>query len=179
MAISKKIRFEVFKRDGFQCRYCGKQPPEVILEIDHIIPRIKNGGDENENLITACFDCNRGKGKEGLTVLPQGCDNRSEKIKEQEEQIKALYREQAKQRRRIEKDIDLVSDKFALLEEGKRYLNERGRLSVKQLLRNFTRTEIEEALEIAYQYPHVKDRFSYACGILWTKRKEKIHEPKS
>ena len=35
MAISKKIRFEVFKRDGFQCAYCGKQsldPNQVICE---------------------------------------------------------------------------------------------------------------------------------------------------
>lgn len=36
--ISKKLRFEVFKRDGFRCAYCGKFPPAVILEVDHIEP---------------------------------------------------------------------------------------------------------------------------------------------
>jgi 5-methylcytosine-specific restriction endonuclease McrA len=31
MAITKKLRFEVFKRDNFTCRYCGRKTPEVIL----------------------------------------------------------------------------------------------------------------------------------------------------
>ena len=37
--LSKKIRFEVFKRDQFTCQYCGKQAPNVVLEVDHITPR--------------------------------------------------------------------------------------------------------------------------------------------
>ena len=45
MPISKKLRFEVFKRDGFQCAYCGKTPPEVSLEVDHIQPKSKKGKD--------------------------------------------------------------------------------------------------------------------------------------
>ena len=31
MSISKKIRFEVFKRDHFRCCYCGSAPPSVIF----------------------------------------------------------------------------------------------------------------------------------------------------
>jgi len=61
MAITKKIRFEVFKRDGFKCAYCGKSPPQITLEVDHIDPRSKGGKDDINNLLTACFDCNRGK----------------------------------------------------------------------------------------------------------------------
>ena len=34
--MSKKMRFDVFKRDGFQCQYCGSTPPSVVLEVDHI-----------------------------------------------------------------------------------------------------------------------------------------------
>lgn len=30
--LSKRIRFEVFKRDSFTCQFCGRTPPEVILE---------------------------------------------------------------------------------------------------------------------------------------------------
>lgn len=26
--LSKKLRFEVFKRDSFTCQYCGKKSPE-------------------------------------------------------------------------------------------------------------------------------------------------------
>ena len=37
-SLSKKIRFEVFKRDKFTCQYCGKTAPNVVLEVDHIEP---------------------------------------------------------------------------------------------------------------------------------------------
>jgi len=54
-SIGKKKRFEVFARDEFTCRYCGKQPPEVQLVIDHIKPVIEGGTNETTNLITACW----------------------------------------------------------------------------------------------------------------------------
>lgn len=59
--ISKKTRFAIFNRDSFSCRYCGKSAPNVVLEIDHLHPVSKGGSNDQENLITACFDCNRGK----------------------------------------------------------------------------------------------------------------------
>lgn len=59
--ISKKIRFEVFKRDSFTCQYCGRKPPETILHLDHIHPVSKGGGNEILNLVTSCADCNHGK----------------------------------------------------------------------------------------------------------------------
>lgn len=59
--ISKKTRFEVFKRDSFKCQYCGKCAPDVILNVDHINPVSKGGADELLNFITACEDCNSGK----------------------------------------------------------------------------------------------------------------------
>lgn len=61
MAVSKSIRFEVFARDSFTCQYCGKRPPEVILEVDHIHPVSKGGLDDLTNLLASCYDCNRGK----------------------------------------------------------------------------------------------------------------------
>jgi 5-methylcytosine-specific restriction endonuclease McrA len=47
--LSKKTRFEVFKRDAFRCQYCGQTPPTVILELDHIGP-IAGGGNEETHL---------------------------------------------------------------------------------------------------------------------------------
>jgi len=70
MTITRKQRFDIFNRDNFTCHYCGRKTPEVILELDHVIPVSKGGMDEAENLITSCFECNRGKGKTLLdTVL--------------------------------------------------------------------------------------------------------------
>ncbi len=60
--LTKKQRFTILKRDNFTCRYCGRKIPEVILEIDHIVPVSKGGTNELNNLITSCRDCNRGKG---------------------------------------------------------------------------------------------------------------------
>ena len=34
-SISKKARFEVFKRDSFTCQYCGRTAPDVVLHLDH------------------------------------------------------------------------------------------------------------------------------------------------
>lgn len=62
-SISKKIRFEVFKRDSFKCQYCGASAPDVLLQVDHIKPVAENGTNDIINLITACESCNNGKGK--------------------------------------------------------------------------------------------------------------------
>lgn len=61
MGLSKSVRFEVFARDSFTCQYCGRRPPDVVLECDHIHPQSKGGQDDLMNLITSCADCNRGK----------------------------------------------------------------------------------------------------------------------
>ena len=64
---SRKLasRFAIMHRDKFRCRLCGvavSDGDHVRLEVDHIIPRSKGGGNETENRWTLCFECNRGKG---------------------------------------------------------------------------------------------------------------------
>ncbi len=59
--LPSKVRFDIIKRDKRTCQYCGREPPEVKLEIDHIKPVSKGGTNEPSNLITSCRDCNRGK----------------------------------------------------------------------------------------------------------------------
>lgn len=49
-------------RDAHQCQYCGKTPPLRDLNIDHVMPRSRGGGDTWENLVTACRICNLRKG---------------------------------------------------------------------------------------------------------------------
>lgn len=68
-SIKKSVKFEVLKRDSFTCQYCGKSAPTVVLEIDHILPVCKGGDNEILNLVTSCYDCNRGKSGKPLTDM--------------------------------------------------------------------------------------------------------------
>lgn len=56
-----KLRFTILQRDNFTCQYCGRKAPDVVLHLDHIFPNSKGGLLVEENLITACSDCNIGK----------------------------------------------------------------------------------------------------------------------
>lgn len=62
--INDSIRFDIFKRDGYQCKICGSSPNddgEITLHVDHIIPVAKGGTSDYENLQTLCSRCNMGK----------------------------------------------------------------------------------------------------------------------
>lgn len=59
MVVSKRVRYEVLRRDGFTCRYCHAQ--DKPLEVDHVVPVSLGGSDKPENLVAACHDCNIGK----------------------------------------------------------------------------------------------------------------------
>jgi len=74
--LSKTVRFSVFKRDSFACRYCGATAPNVQLHVDHVVPVSEGGRDDIDNLVTACAACNFGKGarnlgKDELTALKE------------------------------------------------------------------------------------------------------------
>lgn len=65
MAISKRLRFEVLRRDDFRCRYCGLTASDAELHLDHVIPSSLGGEDKPENLVACCKDCNAGKAASG------------------------------------------------------------------------------------------------------------------
>lgn len=62
--MTKKLREQIKKRDNFTCCTCGNSTydePNLLLEIDHIIPVAKGGCTIEENLQTLCWKCNRAK----------------------------------------------------------------------------------------------------------------------
>lgn len=61
MAISKRLRYEILRRDNHTCRYCGASAPDVKLTVDHVLPVALGGQDVPENLVAACEPCNTGK----------------------------------------------------------------------------------------------------------------------
>lgn len=93
MSLRPKDRFEVFKRDGFTCQYCVRRTPEVVLEVDHIIPRAEGGSDGTENLLTACWDCNRGKGARLLDDRAPALNipEQTELVREREAQLREYH----------------------------------------------------------------------------------------
>ena len=74
--LDRRDRFLVTHRDGFACRYCGSRPGSDLLEVDHLVPRTRNGTDFPENLVTACKTCN-GR-KSNAIVFPHDCIERED-----------------------------------------------------------------------------------------------------
>ena len=96
------MRFEVFKRDGFRCVYCGVSAaePGVVLHADHQHP-VKTGGENHVlNLVTSCSDCNLGKGATplGNNTLIASQVEQMEKLQERREilQMMAKWRSELK-----------------------------------------------------------------------------------
>lgn len=111
-AISKTLRFEVFKRDAFTCQYCGGKAPEVVLHVDHIEPHAKGGSDEMVNLITACAACNGGKGARRLSDHSTLAKQRKQLdiLAERREQLEMMAAWRAELSGLREREIDAVSD---------------------------------------------------------------------
>lgn len=147
--ITKKVRFETFKRDSFTCQYCGRMAPDVVLEVDHINP-VANGGDNDVmNLITSCFDCNRGKGKRKLTD--------KDEIKKQQEQLKELNtkREQLKMMLEWRKELqgfdnELLQGFLKIYTEKTGYtLTDVGKEKAIKWIKDFGLMEVLECLDIS------------------------------
>ena len=63
--MTSRLRQKIKERDNYTCKVCGNSihvEPNLLLEIDHIIPVSKGGATVEENLQTLCWRCNRTKG---------------------------------------------------------------------------------------------------------------------
>lgn len=63
--MTSSLREKIKQRDKYTCKKCGlsvEDEPNLLLEIDHIIPLSKNGLTTEDNLQTLCWKCNRSKG---------------------------------------------------------------------------------------------------------------------
>lgn len=152
-AISKKLRFEVFKRDNFTCQYCGKSAPDVVLHLDHINPVAKGGGPDILNLVTSCADCNSGKSDRLLndkTMLEKQKKQLAE-LNERREQLKLMV----KWREGLKKLDDLQVneiEKIMYAETG-RCLSEYGRGEVAKWIKKYGFPEVLESAGISrHQY---------------------------
>lgn len=147
-SISKKLRFEVYKRDSFTCQYCGRKAPDVVLNIDHIKPVAKGGTNDILNLITSCFDCNNGKRDilldEDSILSKQRLQ--LEQLQERREQIEMMF----EWKKSLEDLGDYTSDLLIEYVESKispHKLNDSGVTKVSILLKKFSIDEIFDAID--------------------------------
>ena len=159
-SISKKIRFEVFKRDNFTCCYCGKSAPKVILEIDHI-KSVKNGGDNSLfNLITSCYDCNRGKSHKRLSDFSEleKQTNELNKMQEQRNKIIELQQWREKLKKNDKKELVFFKKQIETACEKKYSLSKIGIKKLQSYIKRFDRKELLESIDKAFaQYFKISD----------------------
>ena len=90
MSIRPRDRFLTFRRDNFTCQYCGRTPPEAVLECDHVVARANGGRDDLDNLITACRTCNIGKGVQDA-FNQYTADDVNEKLRRVPKKLRGLW----------------------------------------------------------------------------------------
>ena len=187
MAVSKRVRFEVFKRDRFACQYCGRRPPDVVLEVDHIIPRVEGGPDDIHNLTTACLPCNRGKAGVPLENVAPALDEMEimAGLQEMLERMMELKRSAAvvEAKREMEEElIDQVADWWEMEwqwsprfdAESVRQFIQKGlsmedlRSAIDATVRKWNRKGADGRRTIASA-----DLFKYFSGVCWTMLRER------
>lgn len=149
-SLSKKIRFEVFKRDSFKCQYCGQSAPDVILEVDHIDPISKDGSDEMVNYITACKACNAGKSDRKLddhTTLAKQKAQLHE-LNDRREQLEMMVKWRSGMKDLKDSQINALEAAWKSVSGGW-YWNETGRKEVRSLLRKYSISVLFDSIEEA------------------------------
>lgn len=166
--ISKKVRFEIFKRDGFACSYCGATPPGAMLHVDHINPVANGGGNESVNLVTACESCNQGKGARLLSSIPKSLKNKSEEVAEREAQVLGYHNVMEAKRSRLDSQTWLIAQELDGIQESM----DRGKFrTIKSFIEKTGYHETVDAAEIATasKAREGDDKFKYFCGVCWRK----------
>ena len=153
-SIGKKTRFEVFKRDGFKCQYCGAMAPDALLELDHIHPVSLDGEESMLNYVTACRPCNAGKGNRTLdddsAIKKQQAQLQDLQARREQIEMMLQWREGLKS---IESDqVKLISGAWSKAVAGW-HLNDKGLKEARLLLKKHGLQRVLAAIdEAAGQY---------------------------
>ncbi len=151
-ALSKKTRFEVFKRDSFTCQYCGAKAPEVVLHVDHIEPVAAGGSNDILNLITACAACNGGKAARKLDDRSSVERQRAqiEELEARREQLEMMlsWRDAAHAQAidTVQEVADRIGDRSGL------YPNDSGKVDVRKWLKKYSLAEVLAAMDEPFDH---------------------------
>lgn len=149
--LSKKIRFEIFKRDSFTCQYCGVAAPDVVLHVDHIKPVAGGGDNDITNLITSCQPCNSGKGARELndkSVLEKQ-KRQLDELNERRTQLEMMveWREgmQGLEEQKIQAIKNAIADQDTGLDTSTN-----GEQNIKKWLKKHSLAELLDAVDISF-----------------------------
>lgn len=176
--LPKKIRFEVFKRDSFTCQYCGRMAPDVVLEVDHIVPVAEGGTNDIMNLITSCHDCNSRKGKRKLSE--------NEEVKKQQDMLKELNEKREQIEMMLEwrnellnfdnEQIDKIEELFSSYCTGRTF-TESGRKTISKLIKKYGFIEVYDCTRISAETYYdtedpetASDVFNYISRICYNRK---------
>lgn len=81
--ITQSVKERLFRQQEGRCNACGVEFDWRNLEIDHIIPKTKGGGDYFENYQLLCGSCNRTKGNRPMEYLRLKIETRERMMKQQ------------------------------------------------------------------------------------------------
>lgn len=174
MAVSKRTRYEVLKRDNHTCRYC--HATDSPLTVDHVTPTALGGTDEPSNLVAACRDCNAGKS----STSPDAAlvEDVSQRAVEWARAIEAYNQAQMadrKKRNAYVRRFEKAWDRWGYGTEGDRKRIPKP-ADWKPTIWQFYGLglpigELEDAVEISASNQMVDlDRiFRYMCGVVWNK----------
>lgn len=186
MAVTKSMRFQIFRRDGHVCQYCGGTPPDVALVVDHVVPAALGGPDTPDNLVTSCRECNSGK-----SATPPDApvvEAVSERQRAYLAQMERLAQEA--QDHRESRDLDWFTQSWEKClwgsgwnrDAGPAELPDNWAASVRTWLsRGLTPHDIEFAMRKAQDKDRMRsdDVFRYMAGVCWrmlTQREEAAAE---
>ena len=177
---SKRMRFDVFKRDNFKCQYCGRTPPKVALEVDHITPKAAGGQDSINNYVTACFDCNRGKSSIKLDCVPTSLQSNIAQMREKRAQLKAYNEFLLSLQEETEDAIDQVGKAFVKHFSHYQLSDSFRNNTLRKFLTYLPCAKLQEAMTIACSHFSNMDNkgwaadkaLKYFCGICWNWIKE-------
>jgi site-specific DNA-methyltransferase (adenine-specific) len=82
-APTQTVKARLYKEQSGKCNACGKEFDVWNLEIDHIVPKSKGGGDYYENYQLLCGSCNRIKGGRPMEYLRMQIETREKLLKQQ------------------------------------------------------------------------------------------------
>lgn len=160
-SISQKIRFEVFKRDSFQCQYCGASAPDVVLHVDHIKPVSKGGDNDITNLVTSCQKCNSGKSDRELDddAVIQKQREQLEILNERRNQLEMMLEWRESMRDIADQYVDACIDALERSAGSGAYLNDSGKRKMRSYVKRYGASDVLDAIDAAAEnYLRYDDR---------------------